>query len=266
MLVLTRRENERVVLPTINTSIQVVRITGSTVRLGIDAPANVPVFREELLREGEGVARPAGNGNRSGSAPSPNAPVNLQQVPVQGADSLVKDYEKLLDCLALAFDLAETHLARGRIDEARETLDRARGHIRRVLARQPSTRLPKSKVCSGRVALVIEPPSDQNNSLSRVLREAGYSVVSFASGCQAIDYLATHGRPNLIIINLHENRPCAADAIRAIRKNPALRGVKVVALGDAQPAEVEISIGPHGVDYWFSSQTRPESILEEIEA
>ena len=266
MLVLTRRENERVVLPTINTSIQVVRIAGSTVRLGIDAPANVPVLREELLREGETAARPAADGKRSHSEPSPDTSLNPQRLPVRDAGPLIKDYEKLLDCLALAFDLAETHLAHGRIAEARETLDKAREHIRRVCARQRPATLPTGETSGRRVALVIEPPSGQGNSLSRVLREAGYSVISFASGCRAIDYLATHGRPNLIIINLPENRPCAADTIRAIRENPALHGVKVVALSDSRPAEVEISIGPRGVDYWFASQTCPKAILQEIEA
>jgi carbon storage regulator CsrA len=266
MLVLTRRENERVVLPTINTSIQVVRIAGSTVRLGIDAPANVPVFREELLREGESGARPAADGKRFHSEPSTDTPINPQQLPVRDSAPLVKDYEKLLDCLSLAFDLAETHLAHGRIEEARETLGKAREHIRRVCARQRSATFAPAETSGRRVALMIEPSSGQSSSLSRVLREAGYTVVSFASGCRAIDYLATYGRPNLIIINLPENRPCAADTVRAIRENPALRGVKVVALSDYRPAEVEISIGPHGVDYWFASQTCPETILQEIEA
>jgi carbon storage regulator len=49
MLVLSRRLHEKVVLPTLGITLQVVAIRPGVVRLGIEAPADVPVFREELL-------------------------------------------------------------------------------------------------------------------------------------------------------------------------------------------------------------------------
>ncbi|MGQ9505008.1 MAG: carbon storage regulator [Thermogutta sp.] len=263
MLVLSRRENERVVLPSVNTSIQVVRITGSTVRLGIDAPDDVPVFREELLRKTE-ADTPAENGSKAPrTTRSPRKP---QETEPGGRASRLEQYEKLLDCLALALDLTETHLTQGKIAEARETLLKAREHLRRACAQQPLVKLGPTAASGHRVALVIEPVQCRSNSLSRVLQKAGHTVLSFASGCRAIDYLATHARPNLIVINRPEKRHCVADTIRTIRQNPALNGVKLVALSDSQPAEVQISIGPQGVDYWFASQTRPETILQVIEA
>lgn len=263
MLVLSRRENERVVLPSINTSIQVVRISGSTVRLGIDAPDNLPVFREELLRKA-GADAPAEDGSEPPR--TERSPRKPQETEPGESVSRLEQYEKLFDCLALALDLTETHLVQGKIAEARETLLKAREHLRRVCAQQPAVRIGRIAASSNRVALVIEPLQCRSNSLSRVLREAGYTVLSFASGCGAIDYLATHARPNLIVISLPEKRECAADTIRTIRQNPALNGVKLVALSDSQPAELHISIGPQGVDYWFTSQTRPETILQVIEA
>ena len=41
MLVLSRKVNEKIVIPSINTSIEVVEVKGGRVRLGIDAPRNV---------------------------------------------------------------------------------------------------------------------------------------------------------------------------------------------------------------------------------
>ena len=49
MLVLSRRRNEKVVFPTLGISIEVRRITGNRVQLAIAAPANIPVFRHEVL-------------------------------------------------------------------------------------------------------------------------------------------------------------------------------------------------------------------------
>lgn len=50
MLVLSRKLHERIILPTIPVAIGVVALKASVARLGIEAPVDVPVFREELLR------------------------------------------------------------------------------------------------------------------------------------------------------------------------------------------------------------------------
>ena len=53
MLVLSRRLNEKVVLPGLGVTVQVVSVKPGVVRLGIEAPPEVQVLRAELL------ARPA---------------------------------------------------------------------------------------------------------------------------------------------------------------------------------------------------------------
>ena len=59
MLVLSRRENERIRLGD-SIVVTVVRLSGDKVRLGIEAPADVVVLRDELQSLPEGVrAEPA---------------------------------------------------------------------------------------------------------------------------------------------------------------------------------------------------------------
>ncbi len=48
MLVLSRRLNEKVILPGLNVTVQVVAIENGRVRLGFEAPPDVIVLREEL--------------------------------------------------------------------------------------------------------------------------------------------------------------------------------------------------------------------------
>ena len=50
MLRITRRAGERVMLGD-NVIVEVMEIRGQTVRLGIDAPRSVPVYREEIWLE-----------------------------------------------------------------------------------------------------------------------------------------------------------------------------------------------------------------------
>jgi carbon storage regulator CsrA len=49
MLVLSRRLNEKIVFPGLGITVQVVAVKPGVVRLGIEAPSAVSVFRQEIL-------------------------------------------------------------------------------------------------------------------------------------------------------------------------------------------------------------------------
>lgn len=49
MLVLTRCKGEKIVLPELGITVQVVRVRGRAVRLGVTAPPEVKILRGELL-------------------------------------------------------------------------------------------------------------------------------------------------------------------------------------------------------------------------
>lgn len=63
MLVLSRRLNEKIVIPGLNITIEVVAVKPGVVRIGIEAPPDVKVFREEVLHRLEGS--PVTQGGRS---------------------------------------------------------------------------------------------------------------------------------------------------------------------------------------------------------
>ncbi len=56
MLVLTRRINERIVIGD-NIVVTVLEVHGEQVRLGIDAPRDIKVFREEVILRDQARAR-----------------------------------------------------------------------------------------------------------------------------------------------------------------------------------------------------------------
>jgi carbon storage regulator len=49
MLIITRRPGERVMLGD-DVVIEVIEVSGASVRIGIDAPKSIPVYREELWK------------------------------------------------------------------------------------------------------------------------------------------------------------------------------------------------------------------------
>lgn len=48
MLVLSRRPNEKILIPALDIAVQVVAVKSGVVRLGVEAPDNVQVYREEV--------------------------------------------------------------------------------------------------------------------------------------------------------------------------------------------------------------------------
>jgi carbon storage regulator len=67
MLRITRRAGERIILGD-NVIVEVMEVKGGTVRLGIDAPRSLPIYREEIWlevkRENEEAARAASSFSR----------------------------------------------------------------------------------------------------------------------------------------------------------------------------------------------------------
>jgi carbon storage regulator len=51
MLVLSRKLGERIVVPYCELAITVVAVEGNRVRLGISAPSEIAVYREEIWQE-----------------------------------------------------------------------------------------------------------------------------------------------------------------------------------------------------------------------
>ena len=76
MLMMTRRAGQKIVVGD-GITIEVVEVSGNTVRLGVEAPRSVPVYREEIWTavraENEAAAPAATSATELPSAPPPPA-------------------------------------------------------------------------------------------------------------------------------------------------------------------------------------------------
>ena len=98
MLVLSRRETQKVLFPGLGISIEVARVQGKTVRLGIDAPDEIHIIRSELA-ELEPI--------RLESRPSENGRTSEGVTAAADADRIAR---KNLDAAKLAIRLAQNQL------------------------------------------------------------------------------------------------------------------------------------------------------------
>ena len=103
MLVLSRRKNEKILFPSLGISIQIVQASSKHVRLGIEAPREIRVVREELDHENE-----------------------TQQTQFASSDLIPEEtVRRELESAKLAIHLAQNQLRQGLESNAEEALDQA---------------------------------------------------------------------------------------------------------------------------------------------
>lgn len=244
MLVLSRRSDERIFFPSLDVTIQVLQIKGNVVRIGIEAPPDVTVLRHELI--GEAKAK----------AITP---------PRELAHSLCNELSKI----TLSLHLSERLWENGQVEEARVTLSRALADLcsldrERVMSyfTQPQSKPAQQRKCR---TLIVEDDSNERELLAGLLKMNGCECVTAADGSDALNYLASHERPDLLLLDMWMPRCDGAQTIRQIRSDSRYTGLKVFSISSTPPQEMGISTGPDGVDAWFPKPLNPRKLWETIQ-
>src|SRR4051794_24194630 len=102
MLVLSRKENERVLFPHLGIALQILRVNGGKVRLGLEAPDDVSIVRYEIA--------------------SPEQITEFTERLQQSASKLNHEARNRLQTTLLALCLIQKQLARNLTDDAEATL------------------------------------------------------------------------------------------------------------------------------------------------
>jgi carbon storage regulator CsrA len=245
MLVLSRGRNDKVVFPTLGITVEILRIEGRNVRLGIDAPKSVPIMRSE-------IADPLPEPAMETTSPTGGLTHSMRNR-LQKATVGLRMLQRLLDT--------------GKADDAEPTIFRIFNELKAIEEELGSERPPQRTPSSGsnsRRALVVEDDANERELLAGYLRLSGFEVDTAMDGLQAMVHLSKDDRPDVVLLDMKMPRFDGPKTVSAIRQHPEHKSLKIFAVTGTDPAEAEVTIGPDGVNRWFSKPVDPERLVEAM--
>jgi two-component system, OmpR family, response regulator len=249
MLVLSRRLNEKIVIPCIRTAIQVIGIRPGTIRLGIDGPPEVKVFREELR-------------DQIGS----QSEVTIRPAP---ASSIPDEWERLLgrrlDLMSQGLSIARRQMQGGLYHEAEGTFDGIEEDLKMLRRRLGNDQRPQVITPpKTRKALLVEDNPNERELLATFLRRCGLEVDTAGDGADALDYLRRSSVPDVMLLDMGLPRCDGPTTVRAVRQNPNCAGLRIFAVTGHLPGEYDLPSGPAGIDRWFHKPIDPAALVRDL--
>lgn len=239
MLVLSRRQDEKIEFPTLGITVQVTSLNRNAVRLGITAPPSVTVVRGEIQAKG---------------------------CDTQSAKNRLTRHEwrNRMHTANLAVHLAQKQLAAGRHEEADGSLAEALREFA-SLEQEFASRNPGDVLTPRAIhALLVEDNPNESALFSEFLRMHGIQAETACDGIEALDYLKSHDRPDFVLLDMCMPRCDGPTTVSAIRSNSAFAGLKVFAVSGADPRECFIDSVSLPVDGWFAKPIDPARLVRDL--
>lgn len=246
MLVLSRGANDKVVFPTLDISVEILRVAGNKVRLGIEAPKNVPVHRHEVVERDR----------QSGTPPKP-----------RGDGGLSHSVRNRLNAASLGLHLLQRKLELGQAGAAEADVFAVLNELKSIeseLQGRRASAKPTAESAPGHRALVVEDDANERELLSGYLSMSGFSVDTAVDGMQAMVKLTRDERPDVVLLDMKMPRFDGRETIAAIRNHPDYKGLKVIAVSGGEPRALNVAIGADGVDRWCSKPINPQDLVAAI--
>jgi carbon storage regulator CsrA len=168
MLVLSRKAEQKVCFPGLGITVHILQIKGSSVRVGVDAPVEVRIMRDEL-QDGTGPSQPR---------------THVVRLPRE----LRHELRNQMNTLSLALHLFKQEIDSGHLQDAEETFEKLVEHIEQLSHNQLLSREGVSLKQSDEerpTALLVEDEPNEREMLAGFLRMHGYEVATAADGLEA---------------------------------------------------------------------------------
>jgi len=241
MLVLSRRLKDKVVFPNLGITVEILKIAGNQIRLGIDAPPEIQVLRHEIA--------------------------DTQSFKTE------HPYKKLNESLR-----ARLHLAASELNELYQQIEKGNSedleaNIFRIFRELQSMdddvagfTNQKKRILESDVkrALLVDDNENETRLLAGYLRCRKIDVATANDGAEAVSYLARNTDPDFMLLDMNMPRFDGRWTVEEIRRDPRHANLKIFAVSGIDPREYGVETGPHGINGWFRKPLDPEELVNEM--
>jgi carbon storage regulator CsrA len=240
MLVLSRQQGEQILFPSLGITIHLLGTKGRAVRIGIEAPPDVKVLRQELQ----------------------DTPAKVQ---LSQPANLTHWLRNRLNRIGLGLHLSKRQREAGQVAQADASFEQALASLEALEGELKKPPAPTPAAHPRVRTLLVEDDTNERELLAGLLNVSGCECETAVDGLDALEYLGSHDRPDLVLLDLRLPRCDGTQTLAAIRRDPRLVGLKVFAVSGTPPGELGIGDGPEGVDAWFPKPINAPKLLAAIQ-
>ncbi|GAA5508306.1 response regulator [Novipirellula caenicola] len=267
MLVLSRRSQQQIVFPNLGVTLRILQVRGQIVKVGIDAPPEISILRQERL---------TASSDLQGGAIAARSPGDQAEHRRRNQLNVVQLY---LDAIQSRIDRGELFDVQGMIDTLVARLNSENREENRDLATsrqsdlraaavtendKPHPRVNESNLTDPRVRLLVVEDSDNERSLMTYLLASQGFVVHVArdggEACERLQYWGT--LPDVILMDMQMPMLGGLETLHRIRQNERTRDLLVYAITGSR-RHIEDEPAGRGWDRWFA---KPLDIKELVQA
>ena len=202
MLVLSRREAEKVVFPTLGIAVEVLRVQGNKARLGIDAPPDIPILRHEIARRNLVELTPEESQTR------------------QQLSDLAHVVRRRLDSAATALNQLHRELETTAGSSGMQEIVTHLYHDLEALEQEANRAIEWTSAAKALHVLVVEDSATERKLLAGLLELSGLNVSTAHDGRDALDFLSLHASPDAVLLDMMMPRCDGPQFVREVRSNP----------------------------------------------
>ncbi|MBS0205163.1 MAG: response regulator [Planctomycetes bacterium] len=243
MLVLARRPGQKIVFPSLGIAVEVLRSRGSVMRLGIEAPDDVPVLRDEVL----------------------NKTSNPTVLPDAGPEPALQkqrrhELRNKLNQVTLRLQLLQRQLELGQATDPEQALS----EVFSELSELEQSTADSVVVSTPPSVLIVEDQPNERELLATCLRIGGITVYTTGNGREAFDFLHEHELPDLVLLDMRMPDMDGPTFLKNVREDMRLHDIRV--FGVSGSSRDEFSSSPLPIDGWFPKPVRIDSLLQAVRA
>ncbi len=265
MLVLSRREQEAIVFPKLGIRIEITRLRGKAVSLGIAAPDSIRVLRGEIATQED----LEGDVSADFAAAFQSAE---QESAAQTSGARQREHElrNRINTLTIALHLLRKKASRedGLVDDS--LLTGAIDELALIEETLQDTSTPPDLEQVGKkgalpLALLIDDNENENSLMAGFLRQFGFRVATALDGNAALRLIRQASKlPDIVLLDMNMPGLNGRGTIEAIRSDPKTREMRVFAVSGEDQQSCEVPVGSDGVDRWFRKPIRPDVLVQEM--